>query len=274
MRSDRLKQVNLVPNFITAFSLACGLFVIFKAVEIKISVSNYQLMHSALILLLIAALADFLDGAVARAIKAESEFGFMFDTLSDAITFGVAPSVLALKYLSSLQNEGKWLFLSLACCMVFSICGVLRLVRFQILTKQSKANQSEEFKVKKNFVGLPIPASALAFSSFLLFLVSPYADEMPMLMKIGLLNGYGLVLAYLMVSRWKFPSLKNFHFKVPSFDLIFLSVILAIVIFYGVLYYLPLGILGLTLGYLIFGAILTFVRFLQARKFRKLTEKK
>lgn len=273
MKADRLKQVNLVPNFVTAFGLACGLFVIFKAVEMK-EMPTYQVMHSALILLLIAAIADFLDGAIARAMKAESEFGFLFDTLSDAITFGVAPSVMALKYLSGLEQEGKWLFLSLACSMVFSICGVLRLVRFQILSKQSKANAQEEIKLRKSFVGLPIPASALAFASCLLFFASEYAESIPNVLKLLLLNGYSLILAYLMVSRWKFPSLKNFHFRVPSFEMIFLSVVLAIVVFYGVLYYLPIGILGMTVGYLVFGAGLTFVRFLQARKFRKLTEKK
>lgn len=273
MKLDRSKQVNLVPNFITAFGLACGLFVIFKTVEIK-TIPSYQLMHSALVLLLIAAIADFLDGAIARAMKAESEFGFLFDTLSDAVTFGVAPSVVALKYLSSLEAEGKWLFISLACSMVFSICGVLRLVRFQILSKQSKGNTQEEFQLKKSFVGLPIPGSALAFSSFLLFLASDFADDISVTWKLVLLNSYSLILAYLMVSRWKFPSLKNFHFGVPSFERIFLSVVVAIFIFYGVLYYLPVGILCFTGAYLIFGSALTFIRFWQSRKFRKLTEKK
>jgi CDP-diacylglycerol--serine O-phosphatidyltransferase len=231
-------------------------------------------MHSGLILLLIAAIADFLDGAIARAIKAESEFGFLFDTLSDSITFGVAPSVLALKYLSSMQIEGKWLFISLASAMVFSICGVLRLVRFQILSKQVKGNQQEEFKLKKSFVGLPIPASALSFSSFIMLLASPYAEQIPEALKIMMLNGFSLILAYLMVSRWKFPSLKNFHFNVPSFDLIFLSVILTIITFYGVLYYLPIGVFCLTLAYLVFGGVLTVIRFFQMRRFKKLTEKK
>ena len=269
MRPDRIKQGFLVPNFITAFGLACGLFVIFKAVEIKYLDATYQLVHSALILLLIAALADFLDGAIARAIKAESEFGFVFDTLSDAITFGVAPAVLSLKYLSSLFPDGKGLFFSLASAMVFSICGVLRLVRFQIITKQSKGNLVEEGKLRKNFIGLPIPASALAYASLLLLLVSPYADEVPILFKMIALNSYGLILAYLMVSRWKFPSLKNFRFDVPSFELLFISVILAIFIFYGVLYYIPIAMFVMMTGYVIFGIVLTMLRFFQARKLRK-----
>ena len=273
MKPERLKQVNLVPNFITAFSLACGLFVILKCVEIK-TVSSYNFLHGMLILLLIAAIADFLDGAVARAIKAESEFGFLFDTLADAVTFGVAPSVLTLKYLSSLAPEGRWLFISLASSMVFSICGVLRLVRFQILTKQNKGNQQEEFKMKKAFVGLPIPAGALAFVSFLLFIASDYMENISEVWKLGLTNTYCLFLGYLMVSRWKFPALKNFHFKVPSFEMLFLSVIIAMVIFYGVLYYLPIGILMIANSYLLFGAVLTFLRFLQMRKIRKLLEKK
>ncbi len=275
VKSDRLKQVNLVPNFITAFGLARGLFVILKSTEIKPDFDLYGFMHSALILLLIAALADFLDGAVARAIRAETEFGFLFDTLSDAITFGVAPAVLSLKYLSQIESNGKWHFLSLASSMVFAICGVLRLVRFQILTRQSRGNQQEEFKLKKSFVGLPIPAAAIAFTAFILFLSSSFSGNWPELIKLCLLNGYGLFLGYLMVSRWKFPALKNFHFKVPSFDWIFFSVILAIGIFYGVLYYLPIGVLVLANGYLFFGIILTILRLVQMRRFaRKINEKK
>ena len=88
-----MKRVYLVPNLITAFSLACGLFVIFKVNMLEPGSGDYEVVYASALLLLLAAVADFLDGAVARAFHAESEFGFVFDSLADAISFGVAPSV-------------------------------------------------------------------------------------------------------------------------------------------------------------------------------------
>jgi CDP-diacylglycerol--serine O-phosphatidyltransferase len=266
IKNEVIKQVNLVPNFITAFSLACGLFVIFKGVHTHHVVTPYQLMHAAMVLLIIAAIADFLDGAIARAIKAESEFGFTFDTLSDAVTFAVAPSVMALKIASGIEPEGHWFFICLASCMIFSICGVLRLVRFNVISNKSKGNSQEEFALKKNFIGLPTPASALTFASLVLFLTSDYADAIPDKIKLSLIASFALLLGYLMVSRSKFPSLKSLHVKVPTFDLIFLSVVIAVVILYGILYYLPIVLLALMISYVLFGMILTIVRFFSPKK--------
>ena len=75
-----MKRVYLVPNIITAFALACGLFVIFKINMLQPGAGDYEVVHTSALLLLIAAIADFLDGALARAIHAESEFGFVFDS--------------------------------------------------------------------------------------------------------------------------------------------------------------------------------------------------
>ena len=97
----RGKRRVVTPNAITAFGLCCGLFIIFKSV-LKTS-SSLELMHrlQGLSLLLISAMiADFSDGAVARIMKAESAFGAHFDSLSDAITFGIAPPLIAIKSLN------------------------------------------------------------------------------------------------------------------------------------------------------------------------------
>src|SRR5579883_1258770 len=101
-----MRRVNFLPNIITAFGLAIGLFVIFKTNMIAPGLSSYEILYISAFLILLAAFADVLDGAVARIIHAESEFGFMFDSLADAISFGVAPSVLFLKNLSLEQGTG------------------------------------------------------------------------------------------------------------------------------------------------------------------------
>ena len=95
-----MRKIYLIPNIITAFGLACGLFVIFKINMVEPGSGIYTVLNTSALLLLVAAFADLLDGAVARAFHAESEFGVMFDSLADAISFGVAPSVLLLKSLS------------------------------------------------------------------------------------------------------------------------------------------------------------------------------
>ena len=100
------RQVYLIPNVITAFALACGLFVIFKVNMVEPGEGSYQVLFTSVILILLAAFADLLDGAIARVIRAESEFGFVFDSLADAVSFGVAPSVLLLKSLSLEQGTG------------------------------------------------------------------------------------------------------------------------------------------------------------------------
>lgn len=98
--SNQKRRVFLLPNVITAFGLSCGLFVIFKMSMTGIGEATPQLLTATAGILLLAAFADLLDGAVARAMKAESEFGGLFDSLADAITFGVGPSVIVLKSLS------------------------------------------------------------------------------------------------------------------------------------------------------------------------------
>ena len=123
-------------------------------------------------LLLLAGFFDLLDGALARAMNAESEFGGFFDCLADAISFGVAPSVIVIKSLS--LNPGTPLsFFVTTGALIYSVCGVLRLVRFNVTSRQVQGNQELEIANKKNFTGLPIPAAAAALVSLNLFLISP-----------------------------------------------------------------------------------------------------
>src|SRR3989304_1377283 len=163
-----MRKVYLIPNIITAFGLACGLFVIFKVNMIEPGSGTFQVLNVSALLLLVAAFADWIDGAVARAIRAESEFGFMFDSLADAISFGVAPSVLLLKSLSLEPGTGLSFFAILG-VLLYSICGVLRLVRFNVKVNEIKGDAQAMAAQKKHFTGLPIPAAALAAVSANLF---------------------------------------------------------------------------------------------------------
>lgn len=269
-----MRQVNLLPNIITAFSLTCGLFVIFKTNMIEPGAGTYQILYSSSLLLLLAAFADLLDGAVARAIRAESEFGFMFDSLADAVSFGIAPSVLMLKSLSLEQGTGLSFFAIIG-AMLFSICGVLRLVRFNVKATEARGNAEAQAANKKNFTGLPIPAAAMAAVGMNLFLASPlgvkwfpwYDDTKAMILTSSM-----MVLGYLMISRWKFPSAKALHFRVPSVQLVFGTVIIGIFILYGILYYFPVMLFTSCWGYIILSAVLASIRLIAGKKSRTLVD--
>ncbi len=267
-----MKQVYLIPNAITAFGLACGLFVIFKVNMIEPGSGNYQVLLTSLILLLIAAFADLLDGAIARIMRAESEFGFIFDSLADAISFGVAPSVLLLKSLSLQQGSGLSFFAVIG-AMLYSICGVLRLVRFNV--KSGKGNAEELAAEKKNFTGLPIPAAAMAAVSANLFFASPDAINWFHLSQDTVaiaLSSVMIVLGFFMVSRWKFPSLKTLHFRVRSFQLVLMTVILSISVLYGILHFFPLIFIAVAWGYIVLGWILSIIRLIAGKKSKTLED--
>jgi len=267
-----MKKISILPNFITAFGLACGLFVIFKVNMIEPGACCYNVIKAAALFLLLAALADFIDGAVARILHAESEFGVIFDSLSDAISFGVAPSVLLLKSLS--LEQGNFLsFFTATGAMVYSLCGVLRLARFNVKTKEVQNDIIAAKAMKNNFTGLPIPAAAIAAVSINLLFLSPMAQSFVSEQnKVIILDVFMILLGYLMVSRWKFPSLKAINFKVWSFQLAFFSVILATFTFFGILYYFSLVLAVLSWGYIFIALILSIVRLIAGRKSKTLED--
>ncbi len=270
-----MKRVYLVPNIVTAFSLACGLFVIFKITMLEPGSGDYEVVQTSTFLLLLAAFADFIDGALARAIHAESEFGFVFDSLADAISFGVAPSVLMLKTLS-LEQGSLLSFLSATGAMIYSLCGVLRLVRFSVKATEAKGNAELAAAQKKNFTGLPIPAAAMAAVSANLLFLSPWVRQHIIeFSKPNLaifLTCIMVALGYLMVCRLKFPSLKMLHFRIPSFQLAFLTVVIAVFILYGILYFFAV-ILALGIwSYVALALILSFIRLIAGKKSKTLED--
>lgn len=257
-----MKRVQLLPNVITAFGLTCGLYAIFKMVMTPVGEATPHVLTMTAVFLLLAAFADLLDGAVARVIKAESEFGVLFDSLSDAIVFGVGPSVIILKSLSVPPGTEESFFITMA-AMIYTVCGVLRLVRYNVMSSQAKADPAQLIANNKAFTGLPIPAAAAAAVSLNLFLVSPeFTKRFPIdeSSYYWILFSALIVLGYLMVSKWKFPSLKSLQVRVASFRLVFLTVLTAVLLFYGVLHHFPLIFFAVTWSYLIVALVIAIVR--------------
>jgi len=270
----KLKRIYLLPNIITAFALSCGLFVIFKMTMTEVGQANYQVLTAAAGILLLAAVADLLDGAVARAMKAESEFGGLFDSLADSISFGVAPSVIVLKSLS-IPTGTQLSFLLMTAATIYSVCGVLRLVRFNVTAGQIKGDQDLVNANKKNFTGLPIPAAAAAIVSGNLFLAS---DDFRALWTISeetrtwIMIVQLVIVGYFMISRWKFPSLKTLHIRVASFQMVFFTVVGAVLIFYALLHHFVVLFAACAWGYLIVAWILSCIRVISGKKSKTLED--
>ena len=133
----------LLPNILTLGGVCLGIS------SIKFSIDgNFSL---AVTLILFAAILDALDGRIARLIKGTSEFGKELDSLTDFVSFGIAP-VFTL-YFWELKNYGK---LGWAITLIYSVCCVLRLARFNL----TKIEKSEDWK-NNFFEGIPSPAGGL-----------------------------------------------------------------------------------------------------------------
>lgn len=267
-----MKKIHLFPNIITAFGLICGLFVIFKMAVTNISCHNFELLQFSAIVLLLASAADLLDGAVARLMGAESDFGVFFDSVADSITFGVAPSVIVL---TSLNVESDFLLPLMITSLIYSLCGVLRLVRYSVEAQHIKDNEVEKAAANKNFTGLPIPGAAAAAVSANLFLASGDCEKIvsiSMEERQIILSIVMLFLGYFMISRWKFPSLKALRIRIRAFPLLVLIVSTVSVLLYGILQHFAAVFASVSWGYVIIAWILSVIRLISGKKSKTLED--
>jgi len=198
-KKDNLKY--LVPNSFTALSLILGL----SALHL-INLGNFYL---AAWLIGFAMVCDFLDGKFARILNAQSKFGAQFDTLSDFVTFGVAPGFLAY---SSLLNELSYVGAAVSIFYVF--CGGYRLVRFTLKNKTTSKKQP--------FIGLPIPAAAGMIASFIIF--NSYFNDSKIIIDLLIISTF--LVSILMISKIEYlPLEKGKKLSKESKFFIFLAII-------------------------------------------------
>lgn len=172
-----------LPNIFTAMNIGCG----FVAIMLSMNGEFYK----ACMFIFLGAIFDSVDGRVARLTGTSSAFGEQFDSMSDLISFGMAPAIMF--YNRFLADSGR---LGMVIAFLYLLCGALRLARFN-------ANIS---KVESNyFQGLPIPGAAIAVLSFILVsLVYPtlFVNEY-------IAGPYIVFYALLMISNVPFPSFKG-----------------------------------------------------------------
>lgn len=200
----RRKAIYLLPNLFTTGALFAGFFAIVMAVQ-----DNFV---SAAIAVFVAMLLDGLDGRVARMTGTESEFGIQYDSLSDVVSFGIAPALIV--YLWSLQGMGdRWGMLG---AFVFAAAAAIRLARF---------NVQVETVDKGYFVGLASPAAAAVLMSMVWFFE---AHDIPFQAQQGWVWVITITTGLLMVSSFPYFSGKRLS---PRLRLSFLSLPIAIIVF-------------------------------------------
>ena len=203
----------LLPNILTLGGVCLGIS------SIKFSIDgNYSL---AVTLILFAAILDALDGRIARLIKGTSEFGKELDSLTDFVSFGIAPVFVL--YFWFLNKYGK---IGWAITLLYSVCCVLRLARFNL----TKIEETQQWK-NNFFEGIPSPAGGLLIL-------------MPLIYELTNLNFgfdvknitpyFTVIVAFLLVSKIPTLALKKISIspKVTVFLLLTIGIIIISLLFY------------------------------------------
>jgi CDP-diacylglycerol--serine O-phosphatidyltransferase len=178
---------NNIPNAITSLNLLCGCLACIAAFHCNDTMCGtaFKGYEWAFIFIGLAAVADFLDGLVARLLHAVSAIGAELDSLADLVSFGLAPAMV-LYSVMQFQGADGWSLLA----MMLPVFGALRLARFNVDTNQATT-----------FTGLPIPANAIFWIGF----TSWYAEhDCPLWIVLVLI----VLLSLLMVCPLRMFSLK------------------------------------------------------------------
>ena len=183
---ERGRAIYLVPNLITTAALTLGFW--------SITLSIRGEFDRAGLAIILAAIADMLDGRIARATKSTSPFGVEYDSMSDLVSFGLAPALLFYNWTLIPLGPRGWLIAAL-----FALCAALRLALFNV-----KAHQKEQL----HYEGLP-STFAGGYVAVCVWFTHWVPLEPPFTPILGMTITSGFVLlALLMVSRVPYPSLK------------------------------------------------------------------
>tara|TARA_B110000008_G_scaffold244842_1_gene254765 strand:- start:314 stop:1117 length:804 start_codon:yes stop_codon:yes gene_type:complete len=243
--SDKKNARVILPNMLTLIGVCIGL------TSIRFALSGE--FHLAIIAIIFAALIDGLDGRIARLINATSKVGKELDSLTDMISFGVAPAFIM--YFWKLNTLGRfgWLL-----CLVYVICVALRLARFNI-------NSNQEPSWKDNFFeGVPSPAGGILVLTPLIISLSGF-DYIVINFDI-ITPAFFIGTSLLLIS--KFPSYSFKKIVIPRKTTIFL--LFGIVLFFGLLLVYTFEVIAISS---VIYLVLLPISFLHFRRIKKINEK-
>jgi len=239
--ADRKNARMLLPNMLTLFGVCIGLTSIRFALDGK--------FEFAIIAIIFAALIDGLDGRIARLIKGTSKVGKELDSLTDMISFGVAPAFIM--YFWKLNTLGRfgWLL-----CLIFVICVALRLARFNINSNQQPSWRDNFFE------GVPSPAGGILVLSPLIYSLSGlnlfqinYDIVVPV---------FFIIISFLLIS--KFPTYSFKKIVIQRKATIFL--LFGIVLFFGLLLIYTFNVIAISALIYLFLLPVSFIHFQRLKK--------
>jgi CDP-diacylglycerol---serine O-phosphatidyltransferase len=203
---QRIKGIYMLPNMITLAALFGGFYAVVMAMN-----GRYDLATVAIFL---AMVLDSLDGRVARMTNTQSAFGEQMDSLSDMVSFGAAPALIAYEW--TLRGLGRWGWIA---AFVYVACAALRLARFNVNTGVVD---------KRFFQGLPSPAAAALVAGFIWLtteLEVPAADLAWPMFALTLYAGLT------MVTNVPFYSFKDYSLKrsVPFAAIVLVALFIAVI---------------------------------------------
>ena len=228
--------VRHIPNTLTCLNLIFGFYAAMSGLT-----GNY---FCAMTAILLAAVFDFSDGLAARLLKAYSALGKELDSLADVISFGVAPGMMLFSYLDKLSENLSWND-SIACkCLLFTsfaipVFSAIRLAKFNIDDRQTTS-----------FIGLPVPAHAIFWSSLITVLAADTHASWCILPQIArllssinpeimifILSASALATSLLLTSRIRLFSLKisTLSWKANRPVYLLLAAALLLILFFGIL---------------------------------------
>ena len=236
----RRRGIYVLPNLFTTAALFAGFYAIVMGVG-----EHYE---TAAIAMFVAMVLDGADGRIARLTNTQSEFGAQYDSLSDVVSFGLAPALVV--YLWILAPLGKLGWLA---AFFYAAATALRLARFN--TQLGVAD-------KRYFQGLPCPAAAAVVAGFL-WLGVDYGLSGAAIAWTGL--GIMIAMGALMVSNVRYNSFKEFDLKgrVP-----FVFALTIVLVFAAVSYDPPVVLFGVFFGYAVSGPVMTLWQIRQKRAAR------
>jgi len=247
-QKPRRRGIYLLPNLFTTAGLFAGFYAIIAAMS--------DHFESAAIAIFVAMIMDGIDGRVARLTHTTSEFGVQYDSLSDMVCFGLAPSLVVFEWALRSMIEHGWLWSKLGwlAAFVYTAGAALRLARFN--TQVGSAD-------KHYFQGLPSPSAAAVLAGLVWFSESHGLDGSEMWV-IGAILAAAMGL--LMVSNIRYYSFKEVDFKnrVP-----FIALVIMILVFVVISSHPPTVLFFGFLIYVISGPVLTLYQIRQRRRQRK-----
>lgn len=228
INTESIVKVIKPPDLLSICNALFG----FTAILFVLGSVSEKAIKNALVLILVAAVVDGLDGVVARNIGC-SPLGKYLDSLADMVSFGVAPAIVVYVLLKNYLPD--YAYVTLAFCGAYVISGMLRLARFDAASeRRTTPNElrfnEKESKSKEDFEGFPITGGAIFLASFMLVLIELQLPFYSYSILLIVLMG---ILCFLMTSRIRYRNIRDKRIAI-AVGLVFFT------LFFFYLFYLPL----------------------------------